>query len=114
MNRNNKLPFFRPPTQRAEVPEDTPAGTVVFTLRAFDEEMEDSLSYSVESPVVAINKDGQEIEDHQRFSNVFSVNSETGQVTLNEGLDRNSVALPRAPGTCTASRVLPGGRPALY
>ena len=94
MNRNNKLPYFRPPTQRAEVPEDTPAGTVVFQLRAFDEDsVEGSLNYSVESPVTAINKDGQQIEDQQRFSNVFSVDPSTGQVTLNEGLDRNSVAV---------------------
>ena len=94
MNRNNKLPYFRPPTQRAEVPEDTPKGTIIFQLQAFDEDsVENSLVYSVQSPVTAINKDGQQIDDQERFANIFSVDPTSGQVTLNEILDRNSVAV---------------------
>ena len=94
MNKNNKLPYFRPPTQRAEVPEDTPAGTVIFQLAAYDEDsLEDSLVYSVQSPVTAINKDGQQIQNQERFADLFSVNSSTGAVTLNDVLDRNSVAV---------------------
>ena len=95
MNRNNKLPYFRPHTQRAEVPEDTPAGRRVFQLQAFDEDKEnmDSLEYSVTQPISAINKDGQPIEDQERFMEVFSVDPKTGAVTLNEILDRNSVAV---------------------
>jgi len=95
MNRNNKLPYFLPHTQRAEVPEDTPAGRRVFQLKAFDEDKEnlDSLEYSVAFPISAINKDGQPIEDQERFMKVFSVDPKTGAVTLNEILDRNSVAV---------------------
>ena len=94
MNKNNKLPYFRPPTQRAEVPEDTPAGTVIFQLAAYDEDsLEDSLVYSVQSPVTAINKDGQQIQNQERFADLFSVNASTGAVTLNDVLDRNSVAV---------------------
>ena len=94
MNRNDKLPYFLPPTQRAEVPEDTPSGTVIFQLQAFDEDsLEGSLVYSVQSPVTAINKDGQQIENQDRFADIFSVNPNTGAVTLNEDLDRNSVAV---------------------
>ena len=64
MNRNDKLPYFRPPTQRAEVPEDTEAGSEVFRLQAFDEDSAaESLEYSVISPVTAINKDGQQMEN---------------------------------------------------
>ena len=44
MNRNNKLPYFLPSTQRAELAEDTPPGTIVLQLLAFDEDsLEDSL-----------------------------------------------------------------------
>ena len=94
MNRNTKLPYFRPPTQRAEVPEDTPAGTVIFQLEAFDDDsVEDSLVYSVESPITAINKDGQQIENQERFSSTFSLDPSSGEVTLTEPLDRNSVAV---------------------
>ena len=64
MNKNDKLPYFRPPTQRAEVPEDTGAGSEVFRLQAFDEDSAaESLVYSVMSPVTAINKDGQQMEN---------------------------------------------------
>ena len=64
MNKNDKLPYFRPPTQRAEVPEDTEAGSEVFRLQAFDEDSAaESLVYSVMSPVTAINKDGQQMEN---------------------------------------------------
>jgi len=95
MNRNNKLPYFRPHTQRAEVPEDTPAGSRVFQMKAFDEDKErlDSLEYSVMLPISAINKDGQQIEDQERFMKLFSVDPKSGAVTLNEILDRNSVAV---------------------
>ena len=64
MNKNDKLPYFRPPTQRAEVPEDTEAGSEVFRLQAYDEDSAaESLEYSVISPVTAINKDGQQMEN---------------------------------------------------
>ena len=64
MNKNDKLPYFRPPTQRAEVPADTEAGSEVFRLQAFDEDSaSESLVYSVMSPVTAINKDGQQMEN---------------------------------------------------
>ena len=95
MNRNNKLPYFLPTTQRAEVAEDTPAGTTVFQLKAFDEDKagDDSLEFSVLGSVSAINKDGQQIEDRERFQNLFTVDPQSGAVTLNEVLDRNSVAV---------------------
>ena len=78
MNKNNKLPYFRPPTQRAEVPEDTEAGAEVFRLAAFDEDsLGDSLVYSVISPVTAINKDGQRIENQVQWSMIIESHFDT-------------------------------------
>ena len=95
MNRNNKLPFFRPTTQRAQVTEDTEAGTQIFQLSAFDEDVEDvdSLEYSVMFPIVAIDKDGQQVPDQEKFMSLFFVDPKTGAVMLTDTLDRNSVAV---------------------
>ena len=95
MNRNNKLPYFLPNTQRTQVTEDTEAGTIIFQLSAFDEDSEsmDSLEYSVELPIVAIDKDGQQVDDQEVFMRLFDVNPKTGAVTLTDNLDRNSVAV---------------------
>ena len=95
MNRNNKLPFFRPTTQRAQVTEDTEAGTQIFQLTAFDEDVEnvDSLEYSVMFPIVAIDKDGQQVADQEKFMSLFFIDPKTGAVVLTDSLDRNSVAV---------------------
>ena len=97
MNRNNKLPFFRPTTQRAQVTEDTEAGTQIFQLSAFDEDVEDvdSLEYSVMFPIVAIDKDGQQVPDQEKFMSLFFIDPKTGAVMLTDTLDRNSVAVIR-------------------
>jgi hypothetical protein len=95
MNRNNKLPYFRPNTQRVQVTEDTDADTRIFQLTAFDEDVEslDSLEYSVMFPIVAIDKDGQKVPDQEMFMSLFSVDKKTGAVTLTDTLNRNSVAV---------------------
>ena len=95
MNRNNKLPYFLPYTQRAQVTEDTDIGTEIFHLTAFDEDVANlnSLKFSVVLPITAIDKDGKQINDETRFSNLFSINPDNGYVTLTKKLNRNSVAV---------------------
>ena len=95
MNRNNKIPYFRPTTQRAQVTEDTPAGTQIFQLNATDDDVVNinSLEYSVMFPIVAIDKDGKQVADQENFMNLFNVDPKSGAVVLTEALDRNSVAV---------------------
>lgn len=63
INSNDKNPYFTPATQRAEVAEDAPIGTVVYHLIALDPDVESSelLDYAATEPITAVDKDGKEV-----------------------------------------------------
>lgn len=63
INSNDKNPYFTPATQRAEVAEDAPIGTVVYHLVALDPDVESAelLDYAATEPITAVDKDGKEV-----------------------------------------------------
>jgi len=94
MDRNNKFPYFLPNTQRTQVTEDTPVGTQVWQLSAFDKDAptQDTLQYSLVAPVAVVDKDGKQVDQDSRFLELFVVDSATGTVTIGADLDRTSAA----------------------
>lgn len=64
MNKNDKVPFFSPATQRVQITEDTPVDTLVITLEAQDPDLTDNgtLIYSILQPISAVDKDGRPVD----------------------------------------------------
>lgn len=95
-NNNNKSPYFTPPTQRAEVTEDSPVGTVFTTLKAVDPDStsQDALKYSITEPITAIDKNGQQVttKSSSSFKEFFAVDPKSGQVSVVRSLDREIAA----------------------
>ncbi|KAK0157779.1 hypothetical protein PV328_011474 [Microctonus aethiopoides] len=94
-NNNNKSPYFTPTTQRAEVTEDSPVGTVFTTLKAIDPDSTtlNALKYSITEPITAIDKNGQLVTNNSDiFKNFFAIDAKTGQVSVVRALDRDVAA----------------------
>lgn len=68
-NSNDKAPYFTPETQRAEVTEDTPIGTVFATLKATDPDSTnlEALNFAISEPITAIDRNGQQVNDSKSF-----------------------------------------------
>ncbi|XP_043681793.1 cadherin-87A [Vespula pensylvanica] len=93
-NSNDKPPYFTPETQRAEVTEDTPIGTVFTTLKATDPDSGNSeaLNFAISEPITAIDRNGQQVNDSKAFKDFFAVDRATGQVSVVRPLDRDIAA----------------------
>lgn len=77
-NSNDKAPYFTPETQRAEVTEDTPIGTVFATLKATDPDSTnlEALNFAISEPITAIDRNGQRVNDSKSFKvreNIFNL-----------------------------------------
>lgn len=68
-NSNDKPPYFTPETQRAEVTEDTPIGTVFTSLKATDPDSAnlEALNFAISEPITAIDRNGQKVNDTKSF-----------------------------------------------
>lgn len=97
INSNDKLPYFVPVTQKAEVAEDAPLGTVVHTLIAMDPDINSSeaLNFAATEPITAVDKNGKQVEGTEVFKDFFSVDHATGQVTVRKPLQRDIAAVVR-------------------
>ncbi|XP_011882059.1 PREDICTED: cadherin-87A [Vollenhovia emeryi] len=93
-NSNDKAPSFTPETQRAEVTEDTPIGTVFATLKATDPDSTnlEALNFAISEPITAIDRNGQRVNDSKSFKDFFAVDRATGQVSVVRALDRDIAA----------------------
>ncbi|XP_029049380.1 cadherin-87A [Osmia bicornis bicornis] len=93
-NSNDKAPYFTPETQRAEVTEDTPIGTVFTTLKATDPDSAslEALNFAISEPITAIDRNGQRVNDSKSFKDFFAVDRATGQVSVVRPLDRDAAA----------------------
>ncbi len=94
MNKNNKVPFFLPATQRAQITEDTVVGELCLRLNATDPDVEDAanLVYSIVEPITAVNSDGKPVEN-PIFKSFFDINQATGDIFVADKLDRNVASI---------------------
>uniref|UniRef100_A0A1B6L3B2 Cadherin domain-containing protein n=1 Tax=Graphocephala atropunctata TaxID=36148 RepID=A0A1B6L3B2_9HEMI len=94
-NSNDKIPFFDPPTQRAEVAEDAPVGTVIHQLLAKDLDVNTSeaLNFAATDPITATDKNGKEVKSDVTFKEFFTVNRATGEVSVARPLLRDVAAV---------------------
>ncbi|KAG5879259.1 hypothetical protein JTB14_012529 [Gonioctena quinquepunctata] len=97
VNTNDKLPYFVPTTQTAEVMEDAPIGIVVYTLTALDPDVNSSeaLNFAATEPITALDKHGNQVLSDERFKDFFSVDKNTGKVTVANTLLRDLAAVVR-------------------
>nr|XP_040218321.2 cadherin-87A isoform X1 [Anopheles coluzzii]XP_049463650.1 cadherin-87A isoform X1 [Anopheles coluzzii]XP_049463651.1 cadherin-87A isoform X1 [Anopheles coluzzii]XP_049463652.1 cadherin-87A isoform X1 [Anopheles coluzzii]XP_049463653.1 cadherin-87A isoform X1 [Anopheles coluzzii]XP_049463654.1 cadherin-87A isoform X1 [Anopheles coluzzii] len=96
INSNDKAPYFTPTTQRAEVSEDAPIGTLVHTLVAVDPDVasSESLDYAATEPITAVDKNGKEVGEMEDFKDMFMIDR-SGKVFVNRRLLRDSFAVIR-------------------
>ncbi|XP_071455526.1 cadherin-87A [Hetaerina americana] len=96
-NSNDKTPYFKPPTQKAEVSEDAHQGTVFYTLLAEDPDVNstDALNYAISEPITAFDKDGKQIHEVDKVKEFFSVNPLTGEVSVAQPLRRDIASVVR-------------------
>ncbi|XP_049820113.1 cadherin-87A isoform X2 [Aethina tumida] len=97
INTNDKMPYFKPTTQKAEVMEDAAVGTVVHSLIALDPDVNTSeaLNFAATEPITALDKHGNEVEGTEVFKEFFSVDRNTGKVTVMNPLLRDVAAVVR-------------------
>jgi hypothetical protein len=109
MNKNDKVPYFLPTTQRTHITEDTLVGSLVIQLNATDADVsDDNLEYSIIEPVTAVDHDGKPVSGNNAgFRNFFGVNASTGQVFVTEPLDRNVAAIVTMPVRITDQSAVP-------
>lgn len=74
-NSNDKPPYFTPETQRAEVTDDTPIGTMFAMLNATDPDSASvkALNFAITEPITAINKIGKKVNDSQSFKVLMKI-----------------------------------------
>ncbi|XP_055585161.1 cadherin-87A [Uranotaenia lowii] len=100
INSNDKAPYFTPTTQRAEISEDAPVGTLVHTLVALDPDVASSeaLDYAATEPITAVDKNGKEVTEGdvgaEDFKDMFTIDR-TGKVYVNRRLQRDDFAVVR-------------------
>lgn len=96
VNSNDKDPYFTPATQRAEIAEDQPIGTLVHRLVALDPDVASAelLAYAATEPITAVDKDGVEISGTDEFKYWFNVDR-SGRVTVARKLNRDQYAVVR-------------------
>ncbi|KAI5703140.1 hypothetical protein M8J75_008227 [Diaphorina citri] len=89
-NVNDKEPYFTPTTQRAEVLENVPVGTVIHKLVARDMDISDpeALSYSWGDASSAVDMSGNEVMSEE-YKDLFSVDAKTGWVSVAKPLSRD-------------------------
>lgn len=90
LDSNNKKPVFSPTTVRADVLENAPLGEMVLKVSAVDLDKDANLRYSIIDPIRAWNRINMEIPNHP-YKNWFVIDSNTGDVTVNNKLDRDKV-----------------------
>lgn len=75
--------------------EDTKIGTVIHTLVALDPDVNTSeaLNYAATEPITAIDKYGNEVADSDSYKDFFSVDKNTGKVTVATKLQRDVAAV---------------------
>ncbi|KAI5732544.1 hypothetical protein M8J76_001554, partial [Diaphorina citri] len=89
-NVNDKEPYFTPTTQRAEVLENVPVGTVIHKLVARDMDISDpeALSYSWGDASSAVDMSGNEVMSEE-YKDLFSVDPKSGWVSVAKPLSRD-------------------------
>ncbi|XP_076275389.1 cadherin 87A isoform X2 [Rhynchophorus ferrugineus] len=99
LNTNDKMPYFVPATQKAEVMEDVPVGTIIHTLIALDPDVNSSeaLNFAATEPITALDKHGIEVSGTEIFKEFFTVDKNTGKVTVGNLLQRDLAAIVRIP-----------------
>ncbi|GBP51653.1 Cadherin-87A [Eumeta japonica] len=104
INVNDKVPYFTPQIQRAEVSADAEIDTIVHTLIAMDPDVtnSDELMYELSSTklVKAVDKNGKEVTDEGIFNNWFSV-WPNGSVVVSRRPDRTRAAVLTLPVVVT-------------
>ncbi|XP_071055461.1 cadherin-87A [Onthophagus taurus] len=97
INTNDKLPYFVPTTQKTEVMENAPIGSVIYTLIALDQDVNtsESLNFAATEPITALDKFGKQILDNEIYKEFFSVDKNTGKVIVMKELDRDVAAVIR-------------------
>lgn len=96
ININDKMPYFVPATQKVEVLEDVPVGTVIYTLVALDPDVNSSeaLNFAATEPITALDKHGIEVYD-DKFKEFFSIDQNSGKVTVANPLIRDIASVVR-------------------
>lgn len=96
LNSNDKAPYFTPTTQRAEVAEDAAVGALVHQLVAVDPDIvsNEALAFAATEPIMAVDKDGNEVVTGEDFKDMFRV-ERNGRVIVNRKLDRDSYSVIR-------------------
>lgn len=80
-----------------QVSEDVQPGTVIHTLTAMDPDIlsTDALNFAAAEPISAVDKNGKPVTDNEIFKEFFSVDSESGKVTVAKALQRDIAAVVR-------------------
>lgn len=75
--------------------EDTKIGTVIHNLIALDPDVNSSeaLNYAATEPITAIDKYGNEVAGNDLYRDFFSVDKNTGKVTVAAKLQRDVAAV---------------------
>ncbi|XP_063930740.1 cadherin-87A isoform X2 [Zophobas morio] len=97
INTNDKTPYFVPTTQKAEIMEDASIGTLVHTLVGLDPDVNSSeaLNFAATEPITALDKHGNEVIGDDTFKSFFTVDKNTGKVTVEKKLQRDIAATVR-------------------
>lgn len=96
LNSNDKMPYFQPTTQRAQVSEGAPVGYRFYKLVAKDPDASspEFLKYGIAEPVTAIAKDGRNVnESVQAYKAFFDVDEDTGEVKVASQINREAAAV---------------------
>ncbi|KAL3278339.1 hypothetical protein HHI36_013670 [Cryptolaemus montrouzieri] len=97
VNTNDKIPYFLPVTQKAEIMEDAPIGTLVHNLTARDPDVNSTDAFQFESiePITALDKYGNQVLFNDVYRDFFYVDKYSGQVRVKNILQRNVAATVR-------------------
>lgn len=79
--------------------EDASIGTVIHTLVALDPDVNSSeaLNFAATEPITALDKHGNEVSATEAFKEFFSVDKDSGKVTVANHLQRDLAAVVRIP-----------------
>lgn len=77
--------------------EDAPIGTLVHTLIALDPDVNssDALNFAATEPITALDKHGNEVLNTDAFKDFFSIDKDSGKVTVINPLQRDLAAVVR-------------------